>query len=105
MEWHDFKNFDSDCDWFGYDTLFNFVDSFTATYALKQIGISAQQEINYLYGLYGRGVTLVQITTVFASSIILPLVPLITKKLAQNDVAGTRSVIEQTYRMTHLITW
>lgn len=85
--------------------LFNFVDSFTATYALKQIGISAQQEINYLYGLYGRGVTLVQITTVFASSIILPLVPLITKKLAQNDVAGTRSVIEQTYRMTHLITW
>ncbi|WP_274309130.1 DUF5693 family protein [Solibacillus daqui] len=85
--------------------LFNFVDSFTATYSLKQIGITTQQEINYLYGLYGRGATLVQITTVFASSIILPLVPLITKKLAQNDVAGTRSVIEQTYRMTHLITW
>ena len=85
--------------------LFNFVDSFTVTYALKQIGVTAQQEINYLYGLYGRGVTLVQITTVFASSIILPLVPLITSKLAQKDENGTRSVIEQTYRMTHLITW
>lgn len=85
--------------------LFNFVDSFTVTYSLKQLGVTAQQEINYLYGLYGRGVTLVQITTVFASSIILPLVPLITKKLAQKDVDGTRSVIEQTYRMTHLITW
>ena len=85
--------------------LFNFVDSFTVTYALKQVGVTAQQEINYLYGLYGRGMTLVQITTVFASSIILPLVPLITTKLAKKDVAGTRSVIEQTYRMTHLITW
>ena len=85
--------------------LFNFVDSFTATYALKESGVTAQKEINYLYGLYGRGVTLVQITTVFASSIILPLVPLITSKLAQKDVTGTRSVIEQTYRMTHLITW
>jgi O-antigen/teichoic acid export membrane protein len=85
--------------------LFNFVDSFTVTYALKQIGVTAQQEINYLYGLYGRGVTLVQITTVFASSIILPLVPLITTKLAQKDKTGTRTVIEQTYRMTHLITW
>ncbi|MEK4384770.1 DUF5693 family protein [Solibacillus sp. FSL W7-1464] len=85
--------------------LFNFVDSFTATYALKQMGVTAQQEINYLYGLYGRGMTLVQITTVFASSIILPLVPLITTKLVQNDLEGTRNVIEQTYRMTHLITW
>lgn len=85
--------------------LFNFVDSFTATYALKKLGVTAQQEINYLYGLYGRGMTLVQITTVFASSIILPLVPLITTKLVQKDVDGTRNVIEQTYRMTHLITW
>src|SRR5690606_35373883 len=37
--------------------------------------------------------------------IILPLVPLITTKLVQNDLEGTRNVIEQTYRMTHLITW
>lgn len=85
--------------------LFNFVDSFTVTYALRSVGVTAQQEINYLYGLYGRGVTLVQITTVFASSIILPLVPLITTKLAQKDITGTRSIIEQTNRMTHLITW
>lgn len=85
--------------------LFNFVDSFTITYALRQIGVETQQEIHYLFGLYGRGATLVQITTVFASSIILPLVPFITTKLAQKDLVGTRSVIEQTYRMTHLITW
>ncbi|MEG0472385.1 MAG: DUF5693 family protein [Solibacillus sp.] len=85
--------------------LFNFVDSFTVTYGLRNVGITESQDITYLYGLYGRGVTLVQITTVFASSIILPLVPFITTKLAQKDVLGTRAVIEQTYRMTHLITW
>ncbi len=84
--------------------LFNFVDSFTVTYGLRSAGV-ATSEINYLYGIYGRGMTLVQITTVFASAIILPLVPLITKKLVEKDFAGTRSVIEQTQKITHLISW
>lgn len=84
--------------------LFNFVDSFTIPVGLRAAGVDSG-EINYLFGIYGRGVTLVQITTVFASSIILPLVPLITKKLVEKDFTGTRSIIEQTQKMTHLISW
>lgn len=84
--------------------LFNFVDSFTVTYGLRNAGVDAD-DINYLYGIYGRGLTLVQIATVFASSVILPLVPLITKKLAKHDMVGTRAVIEKTHRLTHLISW
>lgn len=84
--------------------LFNFVDSFTITYSFRNTGLE-DNEINYLYGIYGRGQTLVQIATVFATSIILPLIPLITKKLAVNDILGTRAVIERTHRMTHLISW
>ena len=84
--------------------LFNFVDSFTIPAGLRAAGV-ASENINYMFGIYGRGLTLVQITTVFASSIILPLVPLITKKLVENDRIGTRAVIEQTQKMTHLISW
>lgn len=84
--------------------LFNFVDSFTIPIGLRAAGVDSDK-ITYLFGIYGRGVTLVQITTVFASSIILPLVPLITKKLVEKDFVGTRSVIEQTQKMTHLLSW
>ena len=84
--------------------LFNFVDSFTIPAGLRAAGF-ATENINYMFGIYSRGLTLVQITTVFASSIILPLVPLITKKLVENDRSGTRAVIEQTQKMTHLISW
>ena len=84
--------------------LFNFVDSFTIPVGLRTAGVESDK-ITYLFGIYGRGVTLVQITTVFASSIILPLVPLITKKLVEKDFVGTRSVIEQTQKMTHLLSW
>lgn len=84
--------------------LFNFVDSFTVTYGLRSAGIEDSQ-INYLFGIYGRGLTLVQITTVFASAIILPLVPLITAKLSEKDYSGTREIIERTHRLTHLISW
>ncbi|WP_182199832.1 putative polysaccharide biosynthesis protein [Paraliobacillus salinarum] len=84
--------------------LFNFVDSFTVSYGLRAAG-SSTNEINYLYGIYGRGLSLVQIATVFATSIVLPLVPLITTKLANKDTNGTRSIIERTHRMTHFISW
>lgn len=84
--------------------LFNFVDSFTVTYGLRNAGV-AQDEITYLYGIYGRGLTLVQIVTIFASSIILPLVPLITAKLAERKFDETRLIIERTHRMTHLVSW
>lgn len=84
--------------------LFNFVDSFTVSYALRANGV-IEDNINYLYGVYGRGITLVQIVTVFASSIILPLVPLITKKLTEKDIKGTSAIVEQAHKMTHLISW
>ncbi|SER70285.1 Membrane protein involved in the export of O-antigen and teichoic acid [Gracilibacillus ureilyticus] len=84
--------------------LFNMVDSVTVTYGLRVSGVSTD-EVNYLYGIYGRGLTVVQIATVFATSIVLPLVPLITQKLTNKDSEGTRNIIEKTYRMTHLISW
>lgn len=84
--------------------LMNFVDSFTISYALRDLGLSERQ-ITYEYGVYGRGLTLVQIVTVFASAIILPLVPLISARLATGDRAGASSVVSDAHKMTHLISW
>ncbi len=84
--------------------LFNFVDSFTVTYGLRNAGVT-KDEITGLFGIYSRGLTLVQIVTIFASSIILPLVPLITAKLAERKFDETRHIIERTHRMTHLVSW
>ena len=41
----------------------------------------------------------------FSSSIILPLIPLITKKLAENKRDEASSIIEKTHRLTHLVSW
>ncbi|WP_026909351.1 putative polysaccharide biosynthesis protein [Paucisalibacillus globulus] len=84
--------------------LFNAVDSFTVSYALRSIGISTDA-VNYWFGIYSRGLTLVQIATVFATSIVLPIVPLISSKLAKKDIKGTRLIIERTHEMTHIISW
>ncbi|MFC4402955.1 putative polysaccharide biosynthesis protein [Gracilibacillus xinjiangensis] len=84
--------------------LFNFVDSFTVSYGLRTTGV-AGSDIEYLFGVYSRGLTLVQIATVFATSIVLPLVPLITQKLVNKDISGTRGIIEKTHWMTHLLSW
>jgi len=84
--------------------LFNFVDSFTISYGLRTSGAETS-EVNYLYGIYGRGQALVQIATVFATSIVLPLVPYITEKLSAGDFKGTRKTIENTHRLTHMISW
>lgn len=84
--------------------LMNFVDSFTIAYALRDLGLS-EREIRYEYGVYGRGLTLVQIVTVFASAIILPLVPLISQKLAVGDRAGASGAVSDAHKMTHLISW
>ncbi|WP_226675856.1 polysaccharide biosynthesis protein [Rossellomorea aquimaris] len=84
--------------------LLNFIDSITIPFALKAAG-NDQGEINYLYGIYGRGLALVQIATVFATSIVLPLIPLITSKMAAGQVTETKSVIERTHRITHLLSW
>ncbi|ASN04115.1 putative polysaccharide biosynthesis protein [Virgibacillus necropolis] len=84
--------------------LLNFVDSITIPYGLESAGIKTSN-ITYLYGIYGRGLSLVQIATVLATSIVLPLIPLITTKLAAKDYGKTRDIIEKTHRITHLTSW
>lgn len=82
--------------------LLNLVDSITIPNALKAYE-NTSENVNYLYGIYGRGLALVQIVTVFASSVILPLIPNISAKLAQNDSLGTQKVIEKTFFLTYLL--
>ncbi|WKA57841.1 polysaccharide biosynthesis protein [Planococcus shenhongbingii] len=82
--------------------LLNLVDSITIPTGLKTYGY-AGDDINYLYGIYGRGLALVQIVTVFASSVVLPLIPSISKKLSQRDLNGTKKLIENTFFLTYLI--
>lgn len=84
--------------------LLNLVDSVTIPTALRIYG-SEQGEINYLYGIYGRGLALVQIVTVFATSIVLPLIPSISGYLSKKDHAGAERMVHHTYFMTHLIAW
>ena len=85
--------------------LLNFVDSFTIPFSLDRHHGEASPSITYLYGIYGRGLSLVQIATVFATSIILPLVPLLTAKKKEGDRTDMRSTIEVTHRLTNLISW
>lgn len=84
--------------------LVNFVDSLTIPISLVNANVD-RSEITYLYGIYGRGLSLVQIVTVFSSSLVLPLIPLITRKLAENDLKATGQIIERTHFMAHLISW
>lgn len=84
--------------------LMNFVDSITIPSALKY-GDVHSQKVTYLYGIYGRGISLVQIATVFAASIVLPLIPTITSKITSKDIQGARQLIEKSFYMTHLISW
>ncbi|ASK62139.1 polysaccharide biosynthesis/transport protein [Virgibacillus phasianinus] len=84
--------------------LLNFVDSITIPYSLESAGIKTS-DITYLYGIYGRGLSLVQIATVLATSIVLPLIPLITTKLTAKEHDETRAIIEKTHRITHLTSW
>ncbi|WP_085994114.1 putative polysaccharide biosynthesis protein [Oceanobacillus senegalensis] len=84
--------------------LMNVVDAFTIPFGLRLGGV-ADGDVNYLYGIYGRGLAIVQIATVFATSVVLPIVPLITSKLAKGDHIGIRNVIDKIHRLTHLIAW
>ncbi|WP_077297952.1 putative polysaccharide biosynthesis protein [Virgibacillus pantothenticus] len=84
--------------------LINFIDSITIPYGLRNIGTS-ETNINYLYGIYGRGLSVVQIATVFSTSVVLPLIPLITSKLSEGDTTQVRAITEKTYRVTHILSW
>lgn len=84
--------------------LLNFVDSFTIPSQLKNIG-HLESEVTYLYGIYGRGLALVQIAVVFASALVLPLIPHITKSLSINDFSATKTTIEKALKFTNLTSW
>lgn len=84
--------------------LTNTIDSLTIPMSLRNAGF-AEDSINHTYGIYSRGLTLVQIATVFSSSIVLPLIPLMTKTLAENKIKEATTIIERTHRLTHLVSW
>ncbi|WP_408007889.1 oligosaccharide flippase family protein [Pseudalkalibacillus sp. A8] len=84
--------------------LLNVVDSLSIPFSLKMAG-GESAEINYQYGLYGRGLSLVQIATVFSTSIVLPLIPLISRNLAQNDFRNANKVIVKSQNLAHLFSW
>jgi len=84
--------------------LFNVVDSLTIPFSLRVGGMN-EQHIHYLFGIYSRGLTLVQIATVFPSSIILPLIPLLTRLKVNGKTEDLRTVIEKSHKMTHVLSW
>ncbi|WP_261131759.1 polysaccharide biosynthesis protein [Bacillus sp. Marseille-Q3570] len=84
--------------------LLNVVDSLSIPFSLKLAG-GEGTEINYQYGLYGRGLSLVQIATVFSTSIVLPLIPLISKNLALKEYETTNNVIVKSQNLAHLFSW
>ncbi|MBM6619072.1 putative polysaccharide biosynthesis protein [Bacillus suaedaesalsae] len=84
--------------------LLNLADSISVPLALKSWNIH-QGQVTHLFGIYGRGLSLVQIATVFSSSIIIPLIPLIGMSIASNDLQSSKNAIERSYTLTHLISW
>ncbi|WP_245153956.1 putative polysaccharide biosynthesis protein [Jeotgalibacillus proteolyticus] len=84
--------------------LLNLADSISVPTGLKAYG-NTEADINSLYGIYGRGLALVQIVTVFATSIVLPLIPAISAKITKKDSLGTKRIMEDTFFLTHLISW
>ncbi|SFK17823.1 Membrane protein involved in the export of O-antigen and teichoic acid [Halobacillus dabanensis] len=83
--------------------LFNVVDSLTVPGNLQ--GLHEEKDITFLYGIYGRGLALVQIATVFATSVILPLIPSLTKSMKDGKLNETRNLIEGTRWLTHTLAW
>ena len=85
-------------------SLINFVDSVTIPSSFMRSGTS-EDEVHYLYGIYSRGLSLIQIATVFSSSVVLPLIPTISKSIVERDFIKVRSLIQQAHHYTHLISW
>lgn len=84
--------------------LLNLVDSLTIPTQLAKHGLK-DLEVAYYYGIYGRGIAIVQIAVVFASALILPLIPVITESIAKNNRIQARSQIEKALKLTHLTSW
>lgn len=82
----------------------NMVDSLTIPLQLSSTGHS-EEEVTHLFGIYSRGIALVQIAVVFASALILPLIPRITATMTQGKNEETRNIIEKANKFTHLTSW
>lgn len=76
----------------------NLVDSLTIPVSLIRFGHSPDN-INYLYGIYGRGLALIQIVTVFATSAVLPLIPAITVKIAQGKMGEVKNIARKSFSL------
>ncbi|WP_368653301.1 oligosaccharide flippase family protein [Ornithinibacillus sp. 4-3] len=84
--------------------LLHFVDALTIPSGLRTIGFSPS-EINYSFGLYSRGTALIQITTVLASAMILPLIPELTKKRLTQSRQNITQTITQPQLFIRLTAW
>ncbi|MDQ0254511.1 O-antigen/teichoic acid export membrane protein [Evansella vedderi] len=84
--------------------LINLIDSLTVPTQLRAIGFD-EETIPYIYGYYGRGLALVQIGVVFAQSMVIPLIPLITSALVKGEKEHTSSLTEKALSYTHLTSW
>lgn len=82
--------------------LLNLVDSFTIPFSLATKGI---HDINEMYGIYGRGLSLVQIATVFSTSLVLPIIPAISSAIAKSEEEKTARMIGKAQKFNHLIAW
>lgn len=82
----------------------NLVDSLSVPLALRSYGVGAD-ETSYLFGLYSRGTALVQIATVFSSSLVLPLIPLLSKQLAKGELTQARQTIQKSFELSHFLSW
>src|SRR5690606_36177691 len=79
-------------------------DSVTIPLQLKNYGYEAQ-EVTHLFGIYGRGLILVQMAIVLANALVLPLIPHVTKAVVQKDLKQTREIIERTNKFAHFTAW
>lgn len=84
--------------------LLNLVDSVTIPHGLAWMGADSA-EVQQQLGIYRRGLSLVGIASVFSSAVILPLIPTITKAMAQNDVEAANSYIVRSLKYAHLVSW
>lgn len=85
--------------------LMNLVDSGTVPYALKKYGLSETAIYNQAGVVLGRGLSLIQIATVLATSLVLQLIPLISKAIEKGDKDEARTIVERTHRWTQLLAW
>lgn len=80
------------------------VDTFTMPRLLKASGLLEGQALEQ-FGLYNRGLPLVQTVTLIASSVSAAVVPAITSAKARGDSAQIQSTTELCLRIAWLIGW